>query len=133
MPDNPFHFEVQKGDRRARSGQATFSDDLVLVPPRRGFALRDALDRSQAHRARSLGRAIEQLNRQEKYDRLLVITDEQARDTLPAPKGKGYVINLASYKNGVGYGEWTHIDAWSESIVEYVRVLEQTGHAGPGN
>jgi 60 kDa SS-A/Ro ribonucleoprotein len=43
------------------------------------------------------------------------------------------VTNLASYKNGVGYGEWTHIDAWSESIVEYVRVLAQTGHGEPGN
>jgi 60 kDa SS-A/Ro ribonucleoprotein len=52
---------------------------------------------------------------------------------MPAPQGKGYVINLASSKNGVGYGQWTHIDAWSESIVEYVRALEQTGHREPGN
>ena len=49
----------------------------------------------------------------ERYDRLIVITDEQAHDTVPAPKGKGYVINVASYKNGVGYGKWTHIDGWS--------------------
>ena len=45
---------------------------------------------------------------------------------MPAPKGKGYAINVASYKNGVGYGKWTHIDGWSESVVEYIRVLEQT-------
>ena len=109
----------------------TFSDDLVLVPARRGFALRDALDKSRAHRARSLGRAIEQLNRQENYDRLLVITDKPGGDTMPAPQGKGYVINLGRYRKGVEYGEWTHIDAWSESIVEYVRVAEQTGHAEP--
>jgi hypothetical protein len=35
-----------------------------------------------------------------------------------------YVINVASYKNGVGYGKWTHIDGWSESVIEYVRELE---------
>lgn len=46
---------------------------------------------------------------------------------------KACVTNLASYKDGVGYGEWMHIDAWSESIVEYVRVLAQTGHGEPGN
>jgi hypothetical protein len=40
--------------------------------------------------------------------------------------GGGYVINVASYKNGVGYGRWTHIDGWSESVVEYIRTLEQT-------
>ena len=60
----------------------------------------------------------------EQYDRLIVITDEQAHDTVPAPQGKGYVINVASYKNGVGYGKWTHVDGWSESVVEYIRMLE---------
>ena len=38
----------------------------------------------------------------------------------------GYVINVASCKNGVGYGKWTHIDGWSESVIEYIRALEQT-------
>jgi hypothetical protein len=31
---------------------------------------------------------------------------------------------LACYKNGVGYGKWTYIDGWSESVVEYIRTLE---------
>ena len=35
-----------------------------------------------------------------------------------------YVINVASYKNGVGYSKWTHIDGWSDSVVEYIRTLE---------
>jgi hypothetical protein len=34
------------------------------------------------------------------------------------------MINVASYKNGVGYGKWTHIDGWSESVIEYIRTLE---------
>ena len=103
----------------------SFSDDLVQVPPRRGFALRDAVDASQPHSSTLLGKAIEGLNRDERYDRLIVITDEQAQDNMPGPKGKGYVINVASYKNGVGYGKWMHIDGWSESVIEYIRAMEQ--------
>ena len=38
------------------------------------------------------------------------------------------MINVASFKNGVGYGKWTHIDGWSESVIEYVREFERTDH-----
>ena len=103
----------------------SFSDHLAEVPARRGFALRDAIDISQPHNGTYLGKAVEELNQKERYDRLIVITDEQAHDSVPAPKGKGYVINVASYKNGVGYGKWTHIDGWSESVVEYIREVER--------
>jgi len=104
----------------------SFSDKLVEVPARRGFALRDAIDRSQAHSGTQLGQAVDELSRQQSYDRLVVITDEQSHDRVPAPQGtRGYVINVASYKNGLGYGKWTHIDGWSESVVEYIRELER--------
>jgi hypothetical protein len=53
-----------------------------------------------------------------------VITDEQSHDRVPAPKGKGYMVNVASARNGVGYGQWTHVDGWSETVVEYIRELE---------
>jgi 60 kDa SS-A/Ro ribonucleoprotein len=105
----------------------SFSDDLVEVPARRGFALRDALDASQRHNSTQLGKAVDILNREEKWDRMVVITDEQAHDSVSAPHGKGYIVNVASYKNSVGYGKWTHIDGWSESVVEYIRTLELTG------
>jgi Mg-chelatase subunit ChlD len=109
----------------------SFSDKLVDVPARRGFALRDAIDRSQPHSSTELGQAVTELNeaaikQKQSYDRLIVITDEQSHDRVPLPTGKGYVINVASYKNGVGYGKWTHIDGWSESVVEYIRELERT-------
>ena len=104
----------------------SFSDNLVEVPARRGFALRDAIDASQRHNGTYLGKAVGQLNQKQRYDRLIVVSDEQAHDTVPNPQGKGYVINVASYKNGVGYGKWTHIDGWSESVVEYIRTLEHT-------
>jgi 60 kDa SS-A/Ro ribonucleoprotein len=102
----------------------SFSDRVVEVPARRGFALRDAIDASQPHNGTLLGNAVEWLNKNEHYDRLLVITDEQAHDRVLSPKGRGYVINVASYKNGVGYGKWTRIDGWSESVIEYIRTLE---------
>jgi len=109
----------------------TFSDQLVLVPARRGFALRDAVDASQPHRGTYLGRALEEVNARgkgdgAKYDRIIVITDEQAHDRVPAPAGRGYLVNVASYKHGVGYGRWTHIDGWSESVLDYIRELEQS-------
>jgi hypothetical protein len=100
----------------------SFSDNLVEVPPRRGFALRDAVDASQLHNGTYLGKALGEIR--EPYDRMIVITDEQAHDRVPGPRGRGYVINVASFKNGVGYGPWTHIDGWSEAVVEYVRALE---------
>jgi hypothetical protein len=101
----------------------TFSNELAEVPPRRGFALRDALDASQPHGGTYLGKALEKMH--EKYDRIIVITDEQAHDRVPGPRGRGYFINVASNKNGVSYGAWTHIDGWSEAVVGYIRALEQ--------
>jgi len=41
------------------------------------------------------------------------------------PKGLGYVINVASFKNGIGYGKWMHIDGWSEAVIGYIRELEK--------
>jgi hypothetical protein len=109
----------------SRASIYTFSDKLVQVPARHGFALRDAIDASQPHNGTYLGKALEEL--QEKYDRLIVLTDEQAHDRVPAPRGRGYVINVGSYKNGVGYGKWVHIDGWSEAVIEYIRSLEELG------
>ena len=104
----------------------TFSQDAVFVPPRRGFALRDAMERSQPHGATYLGRALEQVQANERVlpDRIVVITDEQSHDRVAAPPGRGYVINVASAQNGVGYGAWMHLDGFSEAVVEYFRELE---------
>ena len=101
----------------------TFSHGAVRVPSRRGFALRDAMEASQPHGGTNLGASLDAVK--EKYDRIIVITDEQSHDRVPAPKGRGYVINVASAKNGVGYGKWSHIDGWSEAVIEYIRELER--------
>ena len=104
----------------------TFSDRAQRVASRRGMALRDALEKSQPHSGTYLGAALKQVEAEvrEGYDRLVVITDEQSHDSVPAPKGVGYVINVASAQNGVGYGAWTHVDGWSEVVVDYIAELE---------
>lgn len=110
----------------------TFSNDTKLVAPRRGMALRDALDASQPHLGTYLGRALAtaEAGCRDGYDRIVVLTDEQSHDTVDAPRGRGYVVNVASNRNGVGYGAWTHIDGWSEAVVDYIAALEsETGAA----
>jgi len=107
----------------------TFSCDARLVPARRGMALRDAMEQSQPHGGTFLGAALKKVEAdcRSGYDRLVVITDEQSHDRVAAPAGRGYAINVASARNGVGYGEWTHIDGWSEAVVDYIAALEAGG------
>jgi len=117
-----------------------FNEKGYEVPPRRGFALRDALAATKGDWSRG-GLAVAAANR-DGYDRIIVITDGQwhysdtttvqgymdgdPRTVAPAPLIKqAYMINVASYKNGVGYGKWTQIDGWSESVVEYICELER--------
>lgn len=102
----------------------TFSTSLVAVPSRRGFALRDAVVRSQPHGGTYLGGALGKLDALTSWDRLIVITDEQAHDNVSDPKSRGYLINVASYQNGVGYGKWIHIDGFSESVFRYIVEIE---------
>lgn len=103
----------------------SFSSELAVVPPRHGFALRDAVVKSQDHASTMLGRSLDTLRSQgATADRIIVFTDEQAHDRVGGPIGKGYIINVASNKNGVGYGDWTHITGFSEAVIEYIRQLE---------
>jgi len=122
----------------------TFSETVVQVPPRRGFALRDAITASQPFRGTYMGMALKAIygNRGEiipslysnrnvrgfgiRPDRVIVITDEQAHDTPDRPQyGKGYIINVAPYKNGVGYGPWNHVDGFSESVIDWILEYER--------
>jgi hypothetical protein len=106
------------------------------VPARRGFALADAIRKSAGPLGGGgifLVQAMDHIVKQEKSaDRVIVFTDEQDCDLKLNPAqanafGKhNYLVNVASFKNGVGYGKWTHIDGWSEAVIEYIRALEQT-------
>lgn len=108
---------------------ATFSDSCVELPPRRGFALRDAIVKSQNHSGTYLKKALAELHEKRDWkelDRVIVVTDEQSHDgILPAWTAKAYVVNVAPYKSGLSYGNgWTHIDGWSERVVDYVAAVE---------
>jgi hypothetical protein len=103
-----------------------FSTEAVLVPPRRGFALRDVILKATPHGGTNTHNAL-QLAAKEGYDRCIVITDEQSHQTITGPmkNKKGYFINVASFQNGIGYKEWIHLDGWSEAVVEYIFQYER--------
>lgn len=40
-------------------------------------------------------------------------------------RGGGYMINVASARNGIGYGAaWTHLDGFSENILRWIMEVE---------
>ncbi|WP_439404493.1 TROVE domain-containing protein [Bradyrhizobium sp. DASA03076] len=100
----------------------TFSNEVVKVPPRRDFALRDAIINSQPHGATYLGKAVAEIDR--KGDRLIVFTDEQSHDSVPEPKARGTMVNVASYQHGVGHGAWTRVNGFSEAVVAWIAASE---------
>lgn len=104
----------------------TFSNAVVEVPPRRGMAGVDAVIRSQHHGGTALAEAVAAINAKVPHDRLIVITDEQATTGgIPHPvANRAYMINVASYKNGVGYGAWTHLDGFSEGVLRWISEVE---------
>jgi 60 kDa SS-A/Ro ribonucleoprotein len=104
----------------------TFSQDVKKVPPRRGFALRDAIVGSQPHGSTFLGKAVSEIDR--KGDRLIVFTDEQSHDTVPDPAGRGTIVNVASYQHGVGHGAWTRVSGFSEAVIAWIAASEATMH-----
>jgi 60 kDa SS-A/Ro ribonucleoprotein len=116
-----------------------FNERGYRVPPRRGFALRDALAATKDGASRG-GLAVDMADA-DGYDRIIVLTDGEwhpksgtagysltkPTDICPNPlAGKpGYMVNMAATRNGVGYGPWISIDGWSEAIVDYVMEEEQ--------
>lgn len=101
----------------------TFSSGLREVQPWVGMACVEGIIHSQPHQSTELGAAVMHINGIP-HDRLVVITDEQSHDRVSGPAKVGYVINVASAKNGVGYGRWTHIDGFSEGVLRYIREVE---------
>lgn len=102
------------------------------VPARRGIALVDAiygLCSPLGGGGIFLNQVCEFVREKEKdADRTIVITDEQDCSSGSAdapdkavPLGLGYMLNVNTCKNGIGYKpHWTHIDGWSESVLDYI-------------
>jgi len=103
----------------------SFSDRAVRVPPRRGFALVEAIRQSQAHNGTNLGRSLNSTG--SPCDRVIVFTDEQSHDRPGKPGfgAKGYIVNVAAYENGVNHDHWLTISGFSEAIVDYIQAVEK--------
>lgn len=104
----------------------TFSDDVVKVSTKnRGFKLGEDIVRSQPNSSTRLRKAVEHINRVSDFDRIIVITDEQSQDGNAVVKtDKAYIINVAAYKNGVGFGKWNTVNGFSEAVFQYIQQLE---------
>jgi len=101
-----------------------FGTTAGVIRPRRGFALNDEIGSGRFGHGTNVGLAA-QLAEQQNPDRIIIVTDEQSHDPLANPRGLGYLINVAAYKNGIGYGKWIHLDGFSEAIVKYITAFEQ--------
>ncbi len=105
----------------------TFESNVHKVPSRQGMALVDKI-KSMPSGGTNLGKAVRHVDSVSgDYDRLIVFTDEQSHDPVGSTKNsRGYMINVASYENGVGYGRnWTHINGFSESVIDFIQELEK--------
>jgi len=113
------------------------------VPARHGMALVDAIHGMCSPLGGGgifLKQVMDYLRKEVgEVDRLIVVTDEQdcgighgdsPLAAVPiAPKA--YMVNVASAKNGIGYGEnWTHLDGFSENVFRFIYEVERDGQ-GP--
>ena len=101
-----------------------FNNSATEVPARQGMALIDAIGRAGG--GTRVGHSVSQVRAcWPQMDRMIVITDEQSADAVGAPGCKGYMLNVATNKTGVGYGDWTHISGFSEAVVQYIAASER--------
>jgi len=101
---------------------ATFDNTAQWVANRKGFALADAIGEPRG--GTNIKAAVQFASGH--YDRLILLTDEQAHDGggIPDAETKAYGINVATNKNGLTYGRWIHFDGFSEAVVDYIRQYE---------
>lgn len=101
-----------------------FANGVEELAARRGIAGVDNIVK-RVGGGTELGSAVTHVNGLKKIDRLIVITDEQSHDRVPDPVAHhAYMINVASAQRGVGYGRWTHIDGFSESVLRFIHEHE---------
>ncbi len=105
-----------------------FGTDVAEVPHRLGMAGIDAFKKANVGHGTNIGEAVTFATKKyPKADRVIVITDMQSHDAVNLKGGmKGYMINVASYQNAVGYGNWTHIDGFSSQTLKYINSIENS-------
>lgn len=106
-----------------------------IVPARHGMALVDAIYK-MCHPLGGGGifltpvcAHLAKLERD--VNQMVVITDEQdcagagknaPTHANPIGRNSNFLINVSTYKNGIAYGgKWTHINGWSERVVNYIQ------------
>lgn len=123
---------------------ATAGDDVrrkaatMVIPPRRGFALKDYILGSEVRSKIGYGGIflkqckdyVSEKEQGNTVDRVMVFTDEQDCDIGVNPDtavriGKyNYIFNIGSHKNGINSGKWETITGFSEAIFDYVQAIE---------
>lgn len=103
----------------------TFSNQIKEVTEgAKGLRGVRAIVESQPHGGTQLGAAVDWVNDNVPYDRLIVLTDEQSSDYVDPPRNRGYMVNVSAEEHGVGYGPWVHVDGFSEHVLKYVAAYE---------
>jgi len=110
-----------------------------LLPPRKGFALRDLIAGNSLMSQIGGGgifltQCMQYIYDKEIWaDRVIVITDEQDCDYNYSPEKalafghNNYIINISVEKNGIAYRKWTHINGFSEKIIDFILAYENQG------
>lgn len=116
----------------------TFSNSLAKVSSLvHGFALIEALRTSQSIAGTNFNAALNKVNQVTTYDRIISFTDEQYTDRgsyggfygsyQPEPKGRGYVVNVAAYQQGLSFGDkWLTISGFSEAVFSFIQAVESS-------
>ena len=101
-----------------------FNDKLHEIPLHRGFGLHYYIAESIGGGTKMWG-AIRDAARDRHNRLMIVITDEQTRDTgsfASANSDLLVIVNVAAYQNGVGYEKGiVHINGWSESVINWLQ------------
>jgi hypothetical protein len=111
----------------------------ALVPNRHGMALADVFRKKEMQRELGGGgiflkQCLDFIAGKEGHaDRIIVFTDEQDCDMSQKPEDanafgkKNYLVNISVERNGIGYKpKWTHIDGFSEAILDYIVASESS-------
>lgn len=104
-----------------------FGQSAREIQPIQGMGCRVALESSGVGHATNAHLAIQIVNNWKPApERVIMITDEQIAYALPkCGVDAKYIINVASYQNGIAYDEWTKIDGFSASALDYIREVER--------
>lgn len=98
-----------------------FGNTCGEIAPWASMALKSAVLESGHGGGTMLGAAVQHVERSGEFDRIIVVTDEQSHDRVGTPNiPRRYMVNVATYQNGVGYREWTHIDGFSEQTLKFI-------------